>query len=197
MATSSDALGGRLPLLKPADLTGAQKAVYDLVDTKMVPWAEKAGFKAKLADGRLVGPFNTILFSPDVTKPFLDWQAAEGKHTTLTERERQVVILTVGAIWKCDYERYAHRAVARGTGLSEAAIAALAGGEPAPDLSPKEQLAQRFTARLIVDRRIDDGLYAETEAAFEPEGVVDMICLAGQYMTVSSLLNAFEVPVPD
>ena len=33
----SDALGGRLKLLKPSELTPAQKQAYDLVDTTMCP----------------------------------------------------------------------------------------------------------------------------------------------------------------
>ena len=58
----------------------------------MVPWAKAAGFTAMLDDGRLVGPFNTILESPGIAAEFLALQAAEQKHTTLSKRVREVVI---------------------------------------------------------------------------------------------------------
>lgn len=197
MAIAPDALGGRAPLLRPDDLTAAQRKTYDLMNSKMVPWAEKSGFKARLPDGRLIGPFNGFLFSPEMTDSFLDWETAEQRSTTLSDRERQIVILATGAVWRCDYERYAHAAVAGKVGLSNAAIAALRAGDPAPDLNAKEVVAQRFTARLCENRQVDDAVYAEALEIFGYQGMTDMIQLAGHYMTISSLLNTFEVPVPE
>lgn len=49
-------------------------------------------------------------------------RAAEDKHTSLDARVRQVVILAVGAVWKADYQLYAHAAVARKAGLSDRII---------------------------------------------------------------------------
>ena len=48
-----------------------------------------------------------------------------------------IVILT-GAIWGADYELYAQRTVGRNAGLSDAAVAALSGGEIPDDLSDDE-----------------------------------------------------------
>lgn len=189
-------LGGRVPLFDPQALTAAQKAVYDSMVAEMVPWAEAAGFTAMLKDGRLVGPFNTILESPGIAAAFLALQAAEQKHTTLSKRVRQVVILTVGAVWKCDYERYAHEAVARQAGLPEEAIRALAQGEQATGLVAEELLAQRLTRQLTAEFHVSDEVYAEASVAFGAQGLVDLIFLAGCYQTISSLLNTFKVPVP-
>ena len=144
-----DNLGGRLPLLDPAKLSETQREVYDLANSTMVPWAEAAHFQSKTADGRLIGPFNPVLFAPEMATCFSDLQAAEARHTPLSERVRQVVILAVGAVWKADYELYAHSAVARKAGLSEAAIRSLAsGGDPQDDLSDEERIAQRFVRQL-------------------------------------------------
>ena len=118
MAKDSDHFGGRTALLEPEALTAPQRKLYDYIDAHMVPWAEKSGFQAKLADGRLIGPFNPVLLSPEIGQAFLDLQGAEGRSTSLSPRVREVVILTVGAVWRCDYERYAHAAVAKAAGLS-------------------------------------------------------------------------------
>ena len=195
-AAADEALGGRLKLLSPSELSPDQKRTYDTITTEMVPWAESAGFQSKTDDGRLIGPFNSVLHSPGISAAFLALQAAEQKHTTLDERVRQVVILTVGAIWGCDYERYAHAAVARKAGIADADIAALAKGDPAGGLSAKERLAQRFTYEITANHRIDDALYEAAQSTFGPQGLVDLLFLAGCYDTVSSLLNAFKVPAP-
>ena len=196
MNESQQSLGGRLPLLQPDALKPEQKALYDRIVTQAVPWAESAGFLAKQADGTLLGPFNCILLSPKIASSFLDLQAAEGEGSVLSNRVRQVVILTVGAVWNSDYERYAHSAVAKKAGLPEDAIQALCKGKPATTLTQEEQVAQRFTRQITEARRVDDQVYAEAVAAFGTEGIVDLLILAGCYDTVSSLLNAFQVPAP-
>ena len=194
----NDALGGRLALLDPQELTPDQKSTYDFIKAKMVPWANASGFQSETDDGRLIGPFNSVLYSPAITSAFLALQEAEQKNTTLDSRLRQVVILTVGAVWACDYERYAHSMVARKAGLSEASIAGLTKGDrPAAKLSAKEQLAQRFTYEITANKQVDDNLYAEACSAFGLQGVVDMLYLAGCYDTIASILNTFKVPAPD
>ena len=196
MTVQTYGLGGRIPLLEPGDLSSAQRKVYDLMSETMVPWANTSGFEAQTADGKMIGPFNAIMVSPGITTAFLKLQDAEQSHTTLTQRLRQVVILTVGAVWQSDYERYAHTAVALKAGIPDAAVRDLAAGVPARDLSQEEQLAQRFTQALTARHQIDDDLYTAAEAAFGVQGIVDITYLAGCYDTISSLLNTLRVPAP-
>ena len=61
---NADALGGRLPLADPTTLTPAQRAVFDRMVARIVPWADAAGFRTVAGDGRLVGPFNPELLNP-------------------------------------------------------------------------------------------------------------------------------------
>ena len=196
MPIQTDKLGGRLPLLDPKELSGAQKELYDRENKTMVPWAERAGFHSKTPDGKLIGPFNPVLFSPALGGAFLDLQAAEQSHTTLSKRVREVVILSVGAVWKSDYELYAHMAVGRSVGLSEEAVRTLADGKMPADLSEPEQIAQRYTTQLCREHRVTDEVYRVAERAFGKQGLVDMAVLMGTYHLVCTLLNGFEVPVP-
>ncbi len=189
-------LGGRLPLLRPAEMDEAQKALHDHIATTAVPWAEAAGFRMQTAEGELIGPFNAVLFSPDIGRAFLALQSEEGKRTSLSDRVRQVVILTVGSVWQAPYELYAHAAVARQAGLSDDAVRALSLGEPADELSGEERVAQLFTRQLAAERRVDDETYRAGESAFGRKGLVDMTMLAGCYHTVCSMLNAFAIPAP-
>ena len=196
MTDTSDQLGGRTALLAPEALTAPQRKLYDYIDSHMVPWAERSGFQAKLPDGRLIGPFNPVLLSPEIGQAFLEMQAVEGRTTSLPPRVREVVILTVGAVWRCDYERYAHAAVAKAAGLPPGAIAALVAGEASDELNEDEATARRFTRALTADHTVDDALFAEARSMFGEKGIVDMIMLAGCYDIISSLLNAFQAPSP-
>jgi 4-carboxymuconolactone decarboxylase len=121
---------------------------------------------------------------------------AEPKNTKLDKRTRQVVILTVGAVWNSPYELYAHSAEARKVGLPEAAIQALASGESPEGLTSNELVAHQFARQLTAERRVDDDLYPKAKQVFGEEGLVDMIYLIGIYLVTCALLNGFEIPAP-
>ena len=189
-------LGGRLPLVDADTLDAAQRELLDYLRARVVPWADAAGFRSTTADGRFIGPFNAALRSPAVAGAFLELQASEQRHTSLSDRVRQVVILAVGAAWAADYEIYAHSAVARHSGIPDDAVRRLVAGTLPDTLSDEEKVAYRFAQKLSTTHRIDDSTFNQARKAFGDSGIVDIIILAGTYYTVCGLLNAFEVPAP-
>ena len=128
---------------------------------------------------------------------FLETQAAEQKTTTLSQRVRQIVILSVGSVWRAPYELYAHSAVALQAGLQSAQIEALKQGRTVDELTPEEVVAQRFTLQLIREHTVDDATFAEAREMFSYRGLVEIVLLAGCYLTVCASLRAFQIPVPD
>ncbi|MGI4884862.1 MAG: carboxymuconolactone decarboxylase family protein [Janthinobacterium lividum] len=196
MAISEDSLGGRLPLLAPAALDADQQKLYDALLAKTVPWANESGFQAATADGRVIGPFNAMLRSPRISQAMLALTNAEGEFTALSERVRQVVILTVGALWRADYELYAHAAVGAQAGFDAATVGALVAGQKPAALAADESLAYDIAHSLTATHQLAPALYAQAVATFGEKGVVDLIYLAGHYMIISGLLNTFAVPAP-
>jgi len=196
MTVQTKALGGRLPLADPASLTDAQRGLFDLMMNTMVPWANQVPFESTTSDGRLIGPFNPALLNPATATKFLELQFAEQLNTSLDERVRQVIVLTVGAIWGADYELYAHAAVARQAGLSESAIRTLVSGGVPGELTERERLAHRVTRQLCVDHKLDDELYHQAENIFGTVGLIDMSTLIAAYHGVCITLNMFDVPAP-
>ena len=189
-------LGGRLPLLDADTLDAEQRKLFDYLQTRVVPWADAAGFRSTTADGKFIGPFNAALRSPTVAGAFLELQASEERHTSLSDRVRQVVILAAGAAWGTDYEIYAHSAVAGRCGISVDAVSRLAAGTLPDTFDDDEKFAYRFTQQLSTSHRIDDTTFTQARKAFGDRGITDIIVLAGTYCTVCGLLNAFEVPTP-
>jgi 4-carboxymuconolactone decarboxylase len=126
----------------------------------------------------------------------LDLQETEQNNTSLNQRVRQVVILAVGAVWKSNYELYAHAAAARRAGISEDAIRTLTSGGLPDELSEQEKIAQRYALHLSAGHHVDAALYSAAEHAFGQRGLVEITYLIGIYHTVCALLNAFEIPAP-
>ena len=196
MSNENENLGGRLPLLDPKELAPAQAKLYQVMDNTLIAWGKQSGFVVKTSDGKFIGPFNPSLYSPGITEGFSNFMDAEPKNTKLDKRTRQIVILTVGAVWNSPYELYAHSAEARKVGVPEGTIQALASGESPEGLSSNEVVAHRFARQLTAEHRVDDDVYRKAKQAFGEEGLVDMIYLIGIYLVTCALLNGFEIPAP-
>lgn len=188
----------RLPLLTPDALDPIQRQIYNRMTKEQVPWATQSGFEAATPDGRLLGPFNSLLYTPEVGETYLDYFTAEKKNTTLSQRVHEIVILTVGAAWNSPYEQYAHAAVAKTVGLSDEIIQAIATGQSPEGLSEQESAAYEFTKQLAGgSHRVDSAVYARAKSAFGDKGLVDIVNLTGLYLMTCAVLNAFEVSVPE
>lgn len=196
-ATSDDELGGRLELRDPAGLDGAARRLYDELQTGPLQRGRDFGYKAELADGRLIGPFNSMLLTPEVSLGMLAWGEAEVRTSSLDERMRQVVTLAVGSAWGSGYELYAHSTAACGAGFSAAAVESMAAGTGSEEMSDEERAAYEFVRRLSAERRVDDALYAKTEEILGEQVLAEVVMLGARYQVTCFVLNAYDVPVPD
>ena len=197
MSAQTEMLGGRLPLLEPSALSATQKETYERLNRTWIPWANDVPFQSKLEDGRLIGPFPIRYSSaPRFRRVFWIYRKPSKRIRHWSQRVRQVVILSVGAVWKSEYELYAHAAAARKAGISEDAIRMLTTGGLPDELSDQEKIAQRYARQLSAERRVDAALYSAAEHAFGQRGLVEITYLTGLYHIVCGLLNAFEIPAP-
>ena len=196
MTHANNSLGGRLALLAPDTLSASQRKLYDQLQATELQRAKQSGFQAQTDTQELIGPFNALLRSPEIATAFMSVISAQHQYSALSQQVQQVVILTVGAVWQAAYELYAHSIVAKKVGINEDAIQALASGQQPVGLSKEEMLAHDFTRQIATVHHISSDLYQQALETFGEKGVVDMLALAGHYMTVSAFLNTFAVPAP-
>lgn len=189
-------LGGRLPLLDRHTLIAQQQSLFEDTAYTVIPWAEASAFLAQDGEGRLIGPFNPDPLHPEPANSVIELQFAESAQSVLSERIRQVIILTVGSAGRADHELYAHSAVARRASLTDDIIDSLVAGETPIGLLPEELIAHRVARQLTLERRIDDNRYRITEGGLGRRGVLDIVFLVGIYQAVCGLLNAFAIPGP-
>lgn len=173
----------RMPELDPAEMTPAQRQVYDAV---------VAGPR-----GRPAGPINAWLRSPGVAMPAQELGAAIRFKNSLPDRLKELAILTTGRYWHAQFEWYAHCRIAREVGLEEAYIKALE-AERRPDFGTDDDAAAvyDFADALIRRHRVPEAAYAAVLAKFGEQGAVDLVATCGYYTLVAMTLNAFEVPLP-
>ena len=184
----------RLGRLTPSSLSAAQRDLYDAI-----AGGPRAGgpFSMINEDGGLEGPFNAMLLQPSVGAALQALGSAIRYESTLDTRCREIAILTVARAWDSAFERYAHEAVARSAGMTDAEIDALRTGDsPAVFDDPREGLVLRVVTALAERNDLSDAEYAEAVDGLGLPVLFELTTLVGYYATLALQLRAFRVTPP-
>jgi 4-carboxymuconolactone decarboxylase len=186
----------RLPPLSPDELDPQQWAIYKGI----VGGRRAAGVQLfELIDDRaaLTGPFNALLYAPDVGNALADIGEAVRYSTELSDRTREIAILVVAAHRESAFEWYAHERVGRHVGLTDDEIAAI-GDRRIPQLTdPAEIAAHAFCREAIESRQLSDNSYEAAIAELGRRQVVELVVLLGYYETLALMLSVFRVGLPN
>lgn len=185
----------RLPLIPPADLTAAQRPLYD--DMKAGISSSFNDFKTVREDGALMGPWNPWLKWPVMGKAVWELTKAMSVKPMLPDAARQIAILVTGAHFDAAYEIYAHIAVAEREGMKPERLSALCANVKPHDLSPEENAAYDVAYALVNGGVLPEPCYRLAIEVFGEDGTAELIYLVGLYCLVSMTLNGFNVPVPE
>ena len=186
----------RLDLIAPADLDDAQRAVYDAITGG--PRASQAGTVPIVDEsGRLVGPFAVMLLTPAVGNAMQQVGAKIRFAAALTGRERELAILTVAGVLRCDFERLAHEPAARKLGLTQDQVNAALSGRVPDGLADSEALVCRLAQVMTAERTLPDGDYGVGVAVLGRERLADLTWLVGYYSALALSLAVFRPFLPE
>ena len=185
--------GGRLPLLAPTALTDAQRRLYETI---VAPPRGTGPFLVVDDDGHLAGPFNALLWAPELGQSVQALGAALRFSGTLSDRIRELCICAIAAELDSDYEWYAHSRVAATVGITAAELSDLRVGTAPESLAAEEAAALALALALLRGHRVDAATYSAVLAHHGAPGVVELTVLTGYYRLLAGLLAAAAVPAP-
>ena len=141
-----------------------------------------------------VNIFRTLARHPKLLKRWLVF----GNHilgkSSLSPREREIVILRIGWLCRSEYEWGQHVLIGRRSGLGDEEIERIALGPDAPGWSDFERLLLRATDELHEDACISDATWAALSKRYDTMQLMDLVFTVGQYNLVSMALNSLGVP---
>ncbi|MBC26762.1 MAG: hypothetical protein CMM41_06080 [Rhodospirillaceae bacterium] len=148
--------------------------------------------------GELRGPFVPLLHHPAVGNLIQKVGAQLRFEGVLAGNLRELAIIITARHWTAQYEWHAHRRIGEKEGISPHICDAIAERrEPAFD-NEQEKLVYKFvTGMLANDLRTPDHVFSEALREFGPNGVIELNCLCGFYGLIGSVLNNFDVEIPD
>lgn len=185
----------RLALLAAGELDEPQRGLYDAITGG--PRASQAG-TVPITDetGRLVGPFAVMLLAPEVGDAMQQVGAKIRFATTLTGRERELAILSVAGVLRCDFERLAHEPAARKQDLTQEQLNAALSGHVPDGLTGDEALVCRLARVMTAERNLSDADYAEALAALGNQRLAELTYLVGYYSALALSLAVFRPELP-
>ncbi len=143
--------------------------------------------------GGLAGPFNAMLYAPEVGHALQELGAAIRFRTELSPRIREMAILVVAQAWNSAYERDSHEPIAREAGLSDPEIEALRTGSDPAFTDEQEQVAYQTVRSLTGPADLDDHQYDRAVSTLGERSLVELSTLVGYYATLALQLRIFRV----
>jgi len=179
----------RLPRCGRADLDQAQRDLYDTFVGG--PRQSQAGFfPVADDDGVLSGPYRAMLLSPALGAPLERVGRAVRYEAALSDRLREVVILTVAHLNESDVEWHAHEALALSVGVPQATVNSLRSATPTFE-SDEDALVHEFVRSLLMDHAVDDGLFRRLEERMGLGRTFEVVATAGYYQVIAHINNTF------
>jgi len=176
-------LAPRLPPIPESDLNEAQRRVRDGIAS-----GPRAGVR---------GPFDALLRSPELADRLQKVGAYVRFENSLPARLAELAILVTARHWGAQYEWYAHRQLAEKAGLAPGVADAIAEGRRPAAMQEDEAAVVDFCRELHETKQVSDAAWNAALERFGERGLVDLIGTCGYYGTVSMVLNAARVAMPE
>ena len=192
--SSNESRLGRLPDYSKA-LTPGQRGLYD----RLAGGRRAEGpqlFTYVGSHGELYGPFNALLAQPSLGTAVQAVGEALRFEAVVSGSVRELCILAVAVHYECEFEWYAHSAIARSIGLGEEALEAIACGLVPRELSEIEKAALALTKALLDGGEMDPDVVGHALVLLGDDGAFEVAILVGYYGLLANLIQAFGGPLP-
>jgi 4-carboxymuconolactone decarboxylase len=148
---------------------------------------------SSLQPGKRVNVYAAVANNPEVVKGLRQFLGALWSDSGLSDREREVVILTAATELDSEYEWHQHCNIAPDAGLSPEEVAAIARDDHA-HFTPAEQALVSYT-RAVVRTRVTDVLHEAVSEHYDERTLAGAAATAAGYAALGMLIDAFGVEI--
>ena len=176
--------GCRLPLRKREDLDEAGKRAFDRAST---PGQTIVGLR---------GPSGIHLYNPKTA----DAHNVMNRHLRFEcfdPKTREIAIMTVAREMDSRFEWAAHEPEALKEGVAADIIDVIKHRKSTQGLDERTAAIIEFGRQIFGDHKVSSEAYARMKALFEPNKLVELVLLMGNYAATAALLCAFDMQVPE
>jgi alkylhydroperoxidase family enzyme len=139
----------------------------------------------------------TLAQYPELTRAYHTFNGHLLFSTTLSMRQRELLVLRVAAVRGSAYEWRQHAVLAGDAGIAPDEVERIAEGPDAPDWSPLEAAMVRAVDELLADALLSDSTWAVLAAEFDTQQLMDLVFTVGAYDLLAMALRSFRVQLDE
>jgi alkylhydroperoxidase family enzyme len=144
--------------------------------------------------GNILG---TLAYHPALAKAFFTLNGHLLRATTLTPRQRELIVMRVAVLRQSTYEWVQHVFLARDAGLTDLEIGWIAWGPEAPVWGELDASLLRAVGELDRDGAIADGTWTVLIQHLDARQILDVIFTAGAYTTIAWMVESLGIDLDD
>jgi alkylhydroperoxidase family enzyme len=112
-------------------------------------------------------------------------------HSTLSARDREMVVVRTGWLRRGEYEWAQHARMARNAGLSDEEVDAISAGPDSPVWGPRDAALLRSVDEIVADRYVSDGTWKRLAEDLSRQQLMDLVFTVGAYDLLAMACNTF------
>ncbi len=183
----------RIPALPPSDWPEAMREALAV----MLP--ENPRHPRLRTEGRpkALNALGTLANHPELCRAYHAFNGHILYNTTLSPRQRELLVLRVAALRGSEYEWAQHVVLGRDVGLSAAEIDRVAEGPGASGWSSLEGAVVRAADELVADARIGEETWAALAEELDVQQLMDLVFTVGAYDLLAMAFRSFGVEIDE
>ena len=139
----------------------------------------------------------TLARHPDLARAFHTFNGHVLFATTLSLRQRELLVLRVAAKRDAAYEWAQHAVLAADVGLTSEEVDRIADAPDAPEWSTLDRAMLRAVDELVAEAKIADDTWATLAAELDEHQLMDLVFTVGAYDALAMAFRSFGVQLDD
>ena len=139
----------------------------------------------------------TFAHHPALARAFFGFNGHILMGTSLSERQRELLVLRVAARRRSAYLWAQHVFMGNDAGLSDEEVGRIAYGPEAPFWSAEDTALLRAVDELIDDGAIGPQTWEALAASLTVEQLLDLVFTVGAYETIAWMMRSFDLDIDD
>ncbi len=146
---------------------------------------------------KALNALGTLAHHPELARAFHTFNGHILFASTLSPRQRELLVLRVAAVRDAAYEWRQHVVLASDAGITPEEVDRIAEGPDAAGWSGFDRAMVSAVDELLRDARVAAGTWETLAAELEVEQLMDLVFTVGAYDTLAMVFRTFDVPLDD
>ena len=146
---------------------------------------------------KALNTLGVLAHHPALARAFLTYNGHALMATTLSQRQRELLVLRVAALSRCRYEWAQHVIIGLDVGLDQAEIRTIATGPEGHTWPGPDRALLRAVDELLAEGAITDPTWSELRPHLDTQQILDLVFTVGAYHTLAWMMRSFDLHLDD